>query len=102
MRLSSPHTPLVGLTNIVNEASSPITSYSSAPISTTVEPDIGRVSPSISTVIPTVLSPASLANGPNTCKSVAPAKIGSPSTELMCIVESRLCSSPNESMYVNA
>ena len=71
-------------------------------MSTVVEPDIGRESPSISTVTPTVLSPASFANGPYTCKSVAVAKIGSPSTEFICIVESRLCNWPNESIYVTA
>ena len=45
-------------------------SNSSAPISTVVDPAIGRVSPSISTVIGTELSPPSLINDPVTCKSV--------------------------------
>ena len=60
---------------------------SSAPISTVVEPAIGRESPSKSTNIPTVLSPTSFEMYVPTklasiCKSpVAFKKVGSPETE---------------------
>ena len=50
--------------------------YSSAPISTVTEGEIGRVSPSISTVTPTVLSPASFASVLNVWKSLIERKAG--------------------------